>query len=287
MSLASIACLLINYRFPEDTIACISSIIASDKDAFKFFLINNDTDDGSEKVLLEFLESSGSNYAYFAPGKNLGYTGGMNLGIAAALAEGFKSILILNNDTVVDLMFAPECLATINANPGAVIAGTVLDSETGQISHNIGRLSKWTGLVKPIFAPGFQANIDFLSGCMMFVPSEVFQRHGKFDDRYFMYQEDFDFCIRLKKNRVSIIHNPKIVIRHKVSSSTDRMGTPKEYYRMRNQTHIIMHRATLLQKCIYWPFIILLLGYKIRNPRILSQYLLGIRDALMGKLGVR
>lgn len=281
----SIACILINYRFPEDTLACLRSLSASGAEAFKVFLVNNFPGDGSGAPLQAYLRESGMAFRYFEPGENLGYTGGMNLGIEAALAEDIPTVLVLNNDTVLAPDFSAQALAAVRAHPDEVIAGCVLDSETGRPSHNIGRLSPWTGLVRDIFDRGYSGDIDFVSGCMMFVPAKVFRAVGLFDDRYFMYREDFDFCLRLRDHKVGIRYVPSIVVEHKVSSSTDRTGTPKEYYRMRNQTHILLERGPIPQKSLYFLFIMCLLAFKLRHPRVFLQFLRGIRDALAGKLG--
>lgn len=42
-------------------------------------------------------------------------------------------------------------------------------------------------------------DVPFLSGCFMFIRSEVFKSIGLFDEKFFMYMEDLDFCRRVKK----------------------------------------------------------------------------------------
>ncbi len=42
-------------------------------------------------------------------------------------------------------------------------------------------------------------DIPFLSGCFMFIRTEVFKKIGMFDENFFMYMEDVDFCRRIKK----------------------------------------------------------------------------------------
>lgn len=284
---ASIACVLLNYKFPQDTLACLRSLRDSGKDAFKIFLVNNFAADGSGAVLKRGLEECGMAYAYFEPASNLGYTGGMNLGMGKALEEGFASVLMLNNDTVVGPDFAAEALAAIRAHPDDVVAGTVLDADTGEPSFNIGRITKWTCQLENLFVLDPGDPIDFVSGCLMLAPASVLRRVGLFDDRYFMYREDFDFCLRLKAQGVRVAHWPSLVVRHKVSSATDKTGTPKEYYRMRNQTHIILHRASLMQKVCYAMYLSVLLAYKARHPAVLRQFVAGVRDALRGRLGPR
>jgi GT2 family glycosyltransferase len=196
-------------------------------------------------------------------------------------------VLILNNDTVVAPDFAAEALDAVRSHPDAVVAGCVLDADTGRPSYNIGILSPWTGLVRDVYVRDFEGTVDFVSGCMMFVPAEVFRKVGLFDERYFMYREDFDFCLRLKERGIGIVYRPAILIRHKVSSATDRTGTPKEYYRMRNQTRIILERATFFNKACYFVFIACLLAYKTRHPGVLREFISGIRDAFSEKLGRR
>ena len=283
----SIACILLNYRFPEDTLECLRSLRDSGREVFKIFLVNNHAADGSGPVLREFLEGSGLAHAYFEPGENLGYTKGMNLGIEKALEEGFGRLLFLNNDTVADPGFAAEAQAAARAHPEAVVAGTVLDAGTGLPSYNIGRITRWTCQVEDILALDPGGPIDFVSGCMMLVPASVVRRIGGFDERYFLYREDFDFCLRLKRAGIPIAHWPALRVRHKVSSATDRTGTPKDYYRMRNQTHIILHRASPLQAACYCLFLAALLAYKARHPAVFREFLAGARDALIGRLGPR
>lgn len=283
-----IACILINYRNPLDTLACLKSIEEAGMRRFKVFLINNYSRDGSGDVLKEFLQKTGASFSYQDPGQNLGFTGGVNLGIRAALEENFTHILLLNNDTLVAKNFTAEVLKSVEAFPSDVLAGKVLDLVTGQPSFNIGRINPLICHVTEIFDMDFKGTIDFVSGCLMIIPASVLKQTGVFDDRYFMYREDFDFCLRLKKQNIRIRYCPSIVILHKVSASTSQTRTPMEYYRIRNQTHIVLHRARFRQKVLYLGFLICMLPYKaIRRPHLLRQTFLGIRDGLLGRLGKR
>lgn len=286
--MAATACCLINYRNPEDTLACLRSLGESGASEFKVFLVNNHSADGSGEALRRGLRDSGMAHAYLDPGANLGFTGGVNLAARAALKEGFGRILLLNNDTEVAPDFAERLAAAAEAHPGAVLAGRVVEHADGTPTWNIGRLSRWTGQVIHVFDPAYAGKVEFVSGCLMLVPAGVFRSVGLLDERYFMYCEDFDFCLRLKAAGIPIVYRPEIMVRHKTSSATLRSSLPKEYYRIRNQTRVILERAGAGQRLAYLALLILMVPYKaVRRPAVLLQALRGIHDGIRGRLGRR
>lgn len=286
--MSRVDCILINYRNPEDTVACIESIAASKPEGFRILLVNNHAADGSEAMLRAALKASGVESVYLDPGKNIGFTGGVNLGIAKALEGGAGHVMLLNNDTVVAPDFAARVLESIAAHPEEVLAGRIREFATGEVSWNIGRFSRWTGQVIHIYDADYTGEVEFVSGGLMIVPAGVWRSLGGFDDRYFMYCEDMDFCIRLKRAGVRIRYCPAISIRHKTSSSATRSGTPKEYYRIRNQTHIALKSGSIGQRAAYLAFLMLMMPYKlVRYPAYFTQAFRGAIDGLTGRLGQR
>ncbi|MEM4230386.1 MAG: glycosyltransferase, partial [Candidatus Pacearchaeota archaeon] len=80
------------------------------------------------------------------------------------------------------------------------------------------------------------SEIDFASGACMLIKSDVFKKIGKFDERYFLYYEDSDFCQRAKKTQYKIIYNPKAILWHKNAGSTGGSGSElQDYYLTRNR----------------------------------------------------
>ena len=286
--MAEIACILVNYRNPEDTLECLQSLSKAGAQSYKVFLVNNFSADGSKEMLSGYLHDSGMDAAYLDAGGNIGFAAGVNMGVRAALGEKIPHILFLNNDTVVADNFTRELLKCAREHPGEVLAGRVDDFATGSPSFNIGTFSPLTGQVRHIFDPDFSGEIDFVSGCLILVPSDVFSRLGLLDEKLFMYYEDADFCYRLRKAGVHIRYCPSICIRHKFSASVTRARTPKEYYRIRNQTYTVMRRANILQRIFYMIFLLLMPFYKIlRRPQLFGQAMRGAWDGLLGRMGKR
>ena len=280
-----LACILLNYRNPEDTSACLESLARSRFDG-KIFLVNNFPEDGSGIMLRAALEGSGIPFLYLEPGVNTGFAGGCNLGIREALRENFSHILILNNDTVVAPDFFDEASRLAALHPDEVLAGKILEIGTEAATHNIGSLSSLTGRVRHIFDPEYKGEIDFVSGCLMIVPCAVLKKTGLFDEKLFMYCEDMDLCMRFKREAVHIRYCPSILIHHKFSASAKASGLPKERYIQRNQTYVILRRGNILQKMSYSLLLLVLPFYKaLIRPRLAGQAVRGAWEGVRGRLG--
>lgn len=73
---------------------------------------------------------------------------------------------------------------------------------------------------------------DFVSGCCMLIKKEVFEKIGFLNEKYFLYLEDVEFCVRAKKAGFTILLNPNSCIFHFGSSSTSELK--KILYSLRN-----------------------------------------------------
>jgi GT2 family glycosyltransferase len=282
-----IACILLHYRNLTDTLACLNSLRDSGISGWKVFLINNHAADGSSRTLEDALLALGCEYVLLQPDHNLGFAGGCNLGARTAMNEGFSHVLLLNNDTRVAPDFSRKVEASVLAHPNDVLAGEVTDA-TGRPTHNIGKISPWTGRVRHILEPGFRGAIDFVSGCMMVVPMSVIARIGLFDERLFMYGEDADFCMRIARMGVKVRYVPAIRVMHEFSPSISRTGVPKEYYIQRNQAYVILRGGTARQRMLFSLWLAVMPAYKlVFRTRFFMQAVRGGCDGVLGRLGAR
>jgi GT2 family glycosyltransferase len=282
-----VAVILVNYRNAEDTLACLRSLEATDHGGFAVHIVDNASGDGSAEAIGANLRGSPlAAVLHPAPG-NLGYAGGVNVGMRAALADGAEFLLVMNNDVKVAADFGRELARACEAHPDAVVAGSIRHEATGRPAHNLGVISPATLRIRYLLEEYDGRPFDFVSGCLMLVPAKVARRVGLFDEKYFMYCEDLDYCLRLAEAGVPFACHPALSIRHKVNASVDKLGFAKEYYLIRNQTHISMTRGSPRQRLLYLASLLVVVLLKARQPRLFLAFLRAVRDALAGRLGRR
>lgn len=224
---------------------------------------------------------------------NLGYAGGNNIGIQYALESGADHILILNPDTTVKNNFLTKLIGAVEKNPRAGIIGTAVNEGDGTVY--CGEI-KWLkpelehSVLKPVtrnLKPNF-----YILGAAMFVSKKVFEKIGMFDERYFLYFEDADFCVRARRARFKLTVASDAIVHHNPSSSTSKLGTALLLrYHYRNAHLFNMKNAPFKVKFLlpFWSiWIIMKQAVKIllgRNIQVSKAILNGVLDFYKGRFG--
>jgi hypothetical protein len=79
------------------------------------------------------------------------------------------------------------------------------------------RFSK--GYLNPLIDEDRLQTVDWVSGCAMIIRKDVFDLVGGFDEKFFVFYEDVDFCYRVKRAGYQVIYNPEIVVSHRIGIS--------------------------------------------------------------------
>ena len=135
-------------------------------------------------------------------GRNLGFAGGMNVGIARALGAGAGAVWLLNNDAFP----RPGCLEALAE---ALAADATLAAVTPALFYPDGgrqavggRFALGSPAVAPLFAGqvprGAEAGV-YVTGAAPLVRAESLKRAGLFDERFFAYWEEVDLCARFAR----------------------------------------------------------------------------------------
>lgn len=241
MSDARVAAVVLNYRTPGGTVRAMRSLLASQRPVEDPIVLDNGSGDGSP----ERLRAALPRVRLFETGANLGFAGGANVGIRAALAGGAQLVLLLNSDAVLApdaLGFLEMALAALPAagvvgpivvpaaDPARVAsAGMTFSPRTGRMRHRaVGALR--AGLALPPLVPA-----DGVSGCAMLVRREVFARVGLFAEEYFFSFEDLDFCLRARAAGFLTVCATRAVALHEGSRSIGPRSARRLYFGTRNQ----------------------------------------------------
>ncbi|MGB9911135.1 MAG: glycosyltransferase family 2 protein [Microgenomates group bacterium] len=146
--------------------------------------------------------------------KNVGFAKGVNIGIKEALENNSEAILLLNQDTQPDKDF----LFWLLNNHADIVGSIIKFRRGGKWVYDYGGKVDWkkgkASHIEKSKILNLKFEIDYVSGCCMLIHRPVFEKIGFFDERYFLYFEDVDFCLRAKKAGFKITVEPKSVVTH-------------------------------------------------------------------------
>lgn len=271
---ARIAAVVLNYRTPDDTLLAVRSLLASRRPFHDVIVVDNDHRDSTEETR-EALRAVWPQITYLHTGRNLGFSGGMNVGIREALARGADRVLLANSDVIVP----PDCAArleqSLDALPHAGIAGPVVlsRSDPGQIASlgmsytpASGRMrhrafgARVAALEQPragrlrgasaslaaaredlVRAEAGRA-VDGVSGCLMLVKREVFEAVGLLDEDYFFSFEDLAFCLKARRAGFATVLAGSATVYHEGGRSIGADTPGRLYFAARNHL-LLAHRA--------------------------------------------
>lgn len=156
-------------------------------------------------------------------GENLGFAGGNNRGIQAALDRHAKYVWLLNNDTTVTPDTLKALVSAAEDDPRLGQIGSVLFymNEPSRLqAWGGGKVNLWTGRSCHFNGPVPAEDLDYLTAASVLLPAEVFRKLGLLDQEYFMYWEDTDLSYRIRAAGWRLGVAPEAIVYHKESAST-------------------------------------------------------------------
>lgn len=232
---------VLNWNGGDDTIACLRSVSSVSSTHLAAWVADNgSSDDSLARVRREFPQ-----VRVVENGVNLGFAGGNNTAINRALDGGAEFVFLLNNDTIVDPAIVDAFLDAAQRMPQAGVFGA-------KIYYHADPQRLW-------YAGGFwdaktlsfnergagevdQGQYDQLTetewviGCAMFVRADVFRTVGLLEPKFFLNNEEVDFCSRVRRAGYTCAYVPQARLWHKVSVSFGGEDSPlKEYFSARNR----------------------------------------------------
>jgi GT2 family glycosyltransferase len=246
---------LINYKTPALTLRALHAVVA-ELDRLpdsRVALIDNGSGDDSVPALEKGLDAGAlrDRVDLLVSPENRGFAGGVNLALIPALRGPSppRFVYLLNSDALP----APGSVATLvrflEANPSAGIAGSYIhgpDGEThdtafrfpgvaSQFEESLGigvvsRLLDRYLVSKPV--PRVATRVDRLAGASMLIRREVFDAIGAYDENFFFYYEETDFCRRAAGAGFATWYVPESRVEHigAASSGWKDLAKPRAPY---------------------------------------------------------
>jgi GT2 family glycosyltransferase len=233
---------VVNYCGFDDTMRCVESLLASTYTDHLVVIVDNASPSGDAPRLSAGL---GDRVHLIASGTNLGYGGGANLGLRWALAQKAAYAWVLNNDTIVTPTCIGQLVDAMASNPrfgvlspqieapvgpeaplGIWFAGGTVLLRRAETRHSLERVES-DGIVET----------GYVTGCAMFLRSAALADTGLFWEPLFLYWEDLDLSLRMRRAGWNLGVLPKALIRHEIHGSV--LSQTLDYYHFRNALPIV------------------------------------------------
>lgn len=249
-----IAFITVGFHSDEDTIEVVTQLEANllpKGVEMVIYCVDNSLSENLRKNLVKFKKAIYLN----SPG-NIGFAAGNNLGMRRALEDDSDVIVLINNDTVVPADLVTNIFnSPIRDESVGVVGGLIYFAKGFEFKENyqkedLGKVIWYAGGVHDwdnVYASHLGVDevdkgqydkirsTDFITGCLFIVRREVIEKIGLFDERYCLYFEDSDLCLRIKRAEYRLVIDPKIKIWHKVAQSSG-IGSPlNDYFLTRNR----------------------------------------------------
>lgn len=228
-----VAVIIINYNTSKFTLKCLNVLVEkiSTKLSYQVIVVDNCSKIEDYKNLKAKFPNF-KNFTLLQTKKNLGFGGGNNFAAANAQA---KYLLFLNNDAFLinDAVSICKNYLQLHTEVGLVSAQNY--NNEGKF---IASFDHYKGLRRLFFGRGFLEKtnphkypsrkktytqpivVNWVNGAFLFMPQQIFNTIGKFDQNIFLYWEEMDLSLRLDKNNLKTVLIPEAKITHIQGAST-------------------------------------------------------------------
>ena len=243
----SCSVIIVAYNSRDFIAACVASVVDALRNLDSEIIV---LDNGSQIPVLDRQKAAFPKVRWLDSEENLGFGKGCNLAARYATKD---VLFFVNPDTVVSRDTFEKTLAYMMSKPEAGAVGCKILNGDGSLQWACRRsfpspfaaICKTIGLSSlfpksKLFAsynmtyldPEQETEVDAVSGSFLGVRRKIFERLGGFDKDYFMYGEDLDICLRIKKLGFRNYYYPGTNILHFKGQSckTRRFRTFVEFY---------------------------------------------------------
>jgi len=213
---ARVGVVVVHFGDPAPTVACVRALAADASRCSRRIVLadNSGNLDAGAFAAAEVLR----------PGDNPGFGAAANAGVAALGAGPWDALVVLNNDIELVSGYLEAAVAALRRPGVALAAGPLfLDRPGGELWYAGGGIDWLTGTVRQATSPAAVARereVGFVPGAAFAVREESWRQAGGFDPTYFLYNEDVDLCLRLRRLGWRLLYTPAMSAVHWLGAVT-------------------------------------------------------------------
>lgn len=273
-----ISIVIVTYKETPDVLkACLDSVAASTGVSFEVIVIDNGSNPATQRLLQEIIPSA----AYVTNPENRGFAAAVNQGLRAATG---RYVLLLNPDTVIPNDALARMTAHMDRDANVGIGSAVIRYPNGQLQETIRRFPKLLDQLLILFKaphvirrlpaidrymmrdvdPLLTQDVDSIMGAFMMIRRSVIDRIGYFDERYFIWFEEVDYCKMAHDAGFVIRHYSDVAIVHHKGHTFDQLATVRKQRWIRESMRKYMYKHHgVLPAAVLWTLapVFLALGY--------------------------
>lgn len=218
--------IIVNWNTRDLLKDCLESIYQSPPDfPFEVIVVDNGSTDGSQQLV----KSNFPGVILIENEENVGYSRANNIGFSKSKG---RYILFLNSDTLVHPKTLDEAVKFMEENDDAGIMGCKTLNPDGKIQYSaysfpsLPRIFAYITGLNRLFKISALKNfsiirtVDYVQGSFLVIRRDLLEKLMGFDEKFFMYNEDVDLCLRVWKSGWKVYFNPDISITHYLGGSS-------------------------------------------------------------------
>lgn len=224
---------VVNWNVRDLLRRCLASIFAAGRPGLETIVVDNSSSDGS----LDMLHAEFPSVVLIANTANRGFPAANNQGLSVARG---RYAMTLNPDTEIAGDALARLIAYLDTHPDVGAIGPQLLNSDRSIQSSRRRFptfatavfeSTWLQSIAPrrvlrrFYVEDVSDDVtqeaDWLTGACLVVRREVLKQVGGFDEGFFMYSEELDWCKRIKLAGWKIVYLPEAQVVHHVGKSSE------------------------------------------------------------------
>lgn len=214
--------IIVNYNTADLLVGCLNSIYAQSGCKYEIIVVDNASHDNSQNIVRNEFPS----VKLIANDSNIGFSRANNK--ALKITEG-KYLYFLNPDTELRQNVFRAMIEFMDSHKDIGIAGTGIVNPDGSCKSSLETHYPGQRHAKRELK-GLRGDIAWVLGASMIVRCEIIEELGGFDERYFLYGEDQDLCLRVRKAGWAIGFIPDAVAVH-WGAQSERDNLPVEVWK--------------------------------------------------------
>ena len=224
-----VAVVVVAFRNPDDVSRCVAALAQSTHSDFEIVVVENGGADAFAELQrrLPAALDGGQPIRVLLAERNLGYGGGVNVGLAAATQA--DAIWVLNPDTEAEPDAMAESVKRLQAGDcdavgGAIyLPGGMVQSYGGQWQVPLARavsIGFGRNIADPIDAAQVERQQNYLNGASMFLGRRFLDEVGPMEEDYFLYCEEVEWFVRPKARHMRLGFAPAARVLHHAGTTT-------------------------------------------------------------------